>query len=147
MARPALTLSLQFADASDRAILPRHKVRRWLAAALERPAEITVRCVGFVEGRDLNHDYRGADHATNVLTFDYLRQPKVVADLVLCSPVIRREAAEQAIDLQAHYAHLLVHGMLHAQGLDHQDDAAARAMEASESEILTRLGFGDPYRD
>lgn len=146
MARPALTLSLQFADASDRAILPRHKVRRWLAAALERPAEITVRCVGFVEGRDLNHDYRGADHATNVLTFDYLRQPKVVADLVLCSPVIRREAAEQAIDLQAHYAHLLVHGMLHAQGLDHQDDAAARAMEASESEILTRLGFGDPYR-
>lgn len=146
MARPALTLSLQFADASDRALLPRHKVRRWLAAALDRPAEITVRCVDVVEARNLNHDYRGADHATNVLTFDYLQRPKVIADLVLCSPVIRREAAELAIDPQAHYAHLLVHGALHAQGLDHQDDGTAQVMESRESEILTRLGFGDPYQ-
>ncbi|MEQ1807193.1 MAG: rRNA maturation RNase YbeY [Burkholderiaceae bacterium] len=145
MPRPALTLSLQFADASDRALLPRHKVRRWLATALDRPAEITVRCVDVIEARNLNHDYRGADHATNVLTFDYVQQPKVVADLVLCCPVIRREAAELGIDPQAHYAHLLVHGALHAQGLDHQDDSTARDMEAQESAILKRLGFGDPY--
>ncbi len=145
MPRPALTLSLQFADPSDRALLPRHKVRRWLSAALERPAEITVRCVDVLEARNLNHDYRGADHATNVLTFDYVQQPKVVADLVLCSPVIRREAAELGIAPQAHYAHLLVHGALHAQGLDHQDDPTARAMEAQESDILKRLGFNDPY--
>ena len=145
MPRPALTLSLQFADPSDRALLPRHKVRRWLAAALDRPAEITVRCVDATEARNLNHDYRGADHATNVLTFDYVQEPKVIADLVLCSPVIRREAAELGIEPQAHYAHLIVHGALHAQGLDHQDDAVARAMEARESELLKRLGFGDPY--
>jgi probable rRNA maturation factor len=146
MARPALTLSLQFADASDKSLLPRHKVQRWLAAALLRPAQITVRCVEAVEGRNLNHDYRGADHATNVLTFAYQSEPKVVADLVLCSPVIRREAAEREIDLQAHYAHLVVHGALHAQGLDHQDLATAHAMETAESEILTALGLRDPHR-
>jgi probable rRNA maturation factor len=146
MPRPALTLSLQFADPSDRGLLPRHKVRRWLAAALDRPAEITVRCVDLLEARNLNHDYRGADHATNVLTFDYVQEPKVVADLVLCSPVIRREAAELDIDPQAHYAHLLVHGALHAQGLDHQDGASAHVMESRESDILARLGFADPYR-
>jgi probable rRNA maturation factor len=146
MPRPELTLSLQFPDPGDKALLPRHKVRRWLAAALNRPAEITVRCVDVAEGRNLNHDYRGADHATNVLTFDYQSEPKVVADLVLCCPVVRREAAEQGIDVQAHYAHLLVHGALHAQGLDHQDDASAQAMEARETEILKALGFGDPYR-
>ncbi len=146
MARPELTLSLQFADTGDRALLPRHKVKRWLTAALIRPAEITVRCVDIIEGRNLNHDYRGADHATNVLTFDYQSDPKVVADLVLCSPVIRREAAEQGIDVQAHYAHLLVHGALHAQGMDHQSGATARAMEAREGEILMGLGFANPYR-
>jgi probable rRNA maturation factor len=140
-----LTLSLQFGDPTDRAILARSKVRRWLRAALERPAQITVRLVDAVEGRDLNHDYRGADHATNVLTFDYLCKPHVVADLVLCSPVVRREAAERAIDLEAHYAHLVVHGALHAQGLDHQDAATARVMEAQERRILLVLGYDDPY--
>ena len=144
--RHSLSLSLQFADKSDRDALPRHKVLRWLRAALDRPAEITVRCVDAVEGRNLNHDYRGADHATNVLTFDYLREPKVVADLVLCSPVIRREAAERMMPLQAHYAHLLVHGTLHARGMDHQDGASAQAMESAESAILKALGFDDPYR-
>jgi probable rRNA maturation factor len=144
--RPTLTLSLQFADKSDRALLPRHKVTRWLRAALDRPAEITVRFVDVQEGRNLNHDYRGKDHATNVLTFDYTQQPSVVADLVLCSPVVRREAAEREIDLQAHYAHLLIHGALHAQGHDHQHDAAARDMESRERQVLSGLGFVDPYR-
>ncbi len=143
--RPALTLSLQFADATDRALLPRHKVARWVRAALLLPGEITVRIVGVDEGRALNRDYRAKDYATNVLTFDYAHAPVVAADLVLCAPVVQREAAEQGIDLQAHYAHLLVHGTLHAQGHDHELDAPARVMEACESEVMRALGFADPY--
>ena len=145
MAAPALTLSLQIADRSDRALLARHKVARWIRAALQVPAEITVRVVGQEEGLRLNRDFRGQDHATNVLTFDYSREPVVVADLVLCAPVLQREAREQRRELQAHYAHLLVHGALHAQGMDHQNAAQARVMERRESEILMRLGFADPY--
>jgi probable rRNA maturation factor len=145
----ALSLSLQFADPAHRAhrdALPRHRVRRWLAAALEgRPAEITVRIVGADEGRALNRDYRGKDYATNVLTFDYAREPVVCADLVLCAPVVHAEAAERGIALGAHYAHLLVHGALHALGLDHQDEAEAEAMEARETALLRALGFADPY--
>jgi probable rRNA maturation factor len=144
--RPPLTLSLQFADASDRAVLPRHKVARWIRAALELPAEITVRIVGADEGRALNRDYRAKDYATNVLTFDYAREPVVVADLVLCAPVLQKEALEAGTALEAHYAHLLVHGALHAQGHDHETDAEARVMEARETEVLRRLGFADPYR-
>jgi probable rRNA maturation factor len=144
-ARPALSLSLQFADPADRAVLARHKVTRWIRAALQQPAQITVRIVGWQEGRALNHDYRGKDQATNVLTFDYSHGPVVVADLVLCAPLVRCEALEQGIGLESHYAHLLVHGTLHAQGLDHQSDAPAALMEARESEVLAGLGFGDPY--
>jgi len=145
IARPTLTLSLQFADAADRALLPRHKVLRWVRAALEAPAELTVRIVDAEEGRALNRDYRGRDYATNVLTFDYSRTPVVAADLVLCAPVVRDEAKAQRLPLQAHYAHLLVHGTLHAQGYDHENDVDARVMEARESELLRSLGFGDPY--
>ena len=141
----ALTLSLQFADAGDRAVLPRHRVARWIRAALEAPAEITVRIVGTDEGRALNRDYRGRDYATNVLTFDYSHAPSVVADLVLCAPVVRAEALEQGLALEAHYAHLLVHGTLHAQGHDHEIEAEARVMEARESAVLRVLGFEDPY--
>ena len=144
-ARPGLTLSLQFADAADRALLPRHKVARWIRAALEAPAELTVRIVGADEGRALNRDYRGRDYATNVLTFDYSRAPVVAADLVLCAPVVRDEAKAQRLPLEAHYAHLLVHGTLHAQGYDHENEADARLMEARESALLQALGFGDPY--
>ena len=143
--KPELTLSLQFADASDRALLPRHKVARWIRAALDAPAEITVRIVGAEEGQALNRDYRAKDYATNVLTFDYSHAPVVVADLVLCAPVVAREAREMKVDLQAHYAHLLVHGTLHAQGHDHEVDAEARVMEARETEVLAGLGFSDPY--
>jgi probable rRNA maturation factor len=146
MPRPALTLSLQFADPSHRAQLPRHKVARWIRAALAAPAEITVRIVGVDEGRALNREYRGKDYATNVLTFDYSREPVVSADLILCAPVVAEEARQQKLSLQAHYAHLLVHGSLHAQGHDHETEAEAEAMEALESEIVTGLGFDDPYR-
>jgi probable rRNA maturation factor len=143
--RDQLKLSLQFADATPRVLLPRHRVARWLRAALDLPAEIALRIVGADEGRSLNRDYRGQDHATNVLTFAYERTPRVVADLVLCAPVVAREAAEQEIDLEAHYAHLVVHGALHAQGFDHERSADAKAMEWRESAVLIRLGFADPY--
>ncbi|ABM96193.1 rRNA maturation RNase YbeY [Methylibium petroleiphilum] len=144
-ARPVLKLSLQFADASHRAQLPRHKVLRWIRAALDVPAEITVRIVGTDEGRALNRDYRQKDYATNVLTFDYEAEPVVVADLILCAPVVEREARDEGRSLEAHYAHLLVHGTLHAQGHDHEIEAEAQAMEARETEVLRALGYADPY--
>jgi probable rRNA maturation factor len=144
--RPELQLSLQFAEARHRALLPRHRVARWLRAALAVPGQITVRIVGAEEGLALNRDYRGQDHATNVLTFDYQQVPEVIADLVLCAPVVESEAAQQRIDIAAHYAHLLVHGALHAQGFDHIEDADAALMEARESALLVALGFADPYR-
>ena len=144
--KPALQLSLQFADAQHRSHLPRHFVARCIRAALAHPAQITVRIVGAEEGQMLNREYRQQDHATNVLTFDYQHEPIVMADLVLCAPVVAQEAKEQRIPLAAHYAHLLVHGTLHAQGFDHEDEAQAAAMEARESTILIELGFADPYR-
>ena len=145
MTRPALALSLQFADATHRALLARHRVARWIRAALAAPAQITVRVVGEAEGRELNRNYRGRDYATNVLTFDYQREPLVVADLVLCAPVLEAEAHAAGIALDAHYAHLLVHGALHAQGWDHERVREARAMQSRESAILGALGFADPY--
>ena len=145
-----LTLSLQFARFADasahRLALPRHKVVRWIRRALATEADITVRIVDAPEAQDLNRSYRGKDYATNVLTFDYSRAPLVHADLVLCAPVVAREALAQAKSLQAHYAHLIVHGTLHAQGWDHETSLAdARAMEAHEVALLAGLGFGNPY--
>jgi probable rRNA maturation factor len=120
MALQQLQLSLQFGDfphkARHRAALPRHAVTRAIRHALADDAEITVRIVGEEEGRELNKSYRKKDYATNVLTFDYAQEPTVMADLVLCAPVVAREAKEQGKTLAAHYAHLLVHGTLHAQG-------------------------------
>ena len=145
IARSDLTLSLQFADARHRQALPRHKVQRWLCAALQSPAEITVRIVGDDEGRALNRDFRAKDYATNVLTFDYQHAPVVVADLVLAAGVVEREAADLGLPVADHYAHLLVHGALHAQGFDHEGDADAALMEARERAILRRLGLHDPY--
>ena len=143
--RADLQLSLQFADPTLRALLPRHRVQRWLCAALDAPAEITVRFVGDAEGRQLNHDFRQKDYATNVLTFDYQHAPVVVADLVLAAGVLQREAADLGLPVADHAAHLLVHGALHAQGFDHEDDAEAEAMEARETAILRGLGLHDPY--
>jgi probable rRNA maturation factor len=120
-------------------------VARWLKAALESDAELTVRLVDAEEGQALNRDYRQKDYATNVLTFDYTQEPVVMADLILCAPVIEREAQEQNKALVAHYAHMLVHGTLHAQGWDHLEDDEAQAMEQREREILAALGFDDPY--
>ena len=143
--KPTLSLSLQFADKSHRDTLPRHKVARWIKAALACDAEIAVRLVDAEEGLALNRDFRKQDHATNVLTFDYAKEPVVMADLILCAPVIEREAREQGKTLEAHYAHMLVHGTLHAQGWDHLKKKEAEAMEAREREVLAALGFNDPY--
>ena len=143
--KPTLNLSLQFADARHKALLPRHKVARWVRAALLNPGEITVRIVDANEGRELNREYRQKDHATNVLTFDYQHEPVVLADLILCAPVIEVEAHDMGIGLDAHYAHLLVHGTLHAQGFDHETAKQAREMEPRESALMHELGFADPY--
>jgi probable rRNA maturation factor len=143
--RPPLQLSLQFADPRHRALLPRHFVARCIRAALDAPGEITVRVVDADEGRALNQGYRSKDYATNVLTFDYQHAPVVVADLVLCAPVLEAEAAAAGKPLKDHYAHLLVHGTLHAQGWDHIKAAEARRMEARETALLAGLGVPDPY--
>jgi probable rRNA maturation factor len=145
----ALSLSLQYGPLEDaalhRAALPRHKVTRWIRHALQADAEITVRIVGAEEGQTLNRDFRKKDYATNVLTFDYTQEPLVTADLVLCAPVVAQEAKEQGKTLQEHYAHLIVHGTLHAQGWDHELEEDAQVMELRETDILARLGFNSPY--
>ncbi|MDY0748551.1 rRNA maturation RNase YbeY [Paucibacter sp. R3-3] len=146
MSQPELSLSLQFADPRHKALLPRHKVIRWIRSALELAGEITVRIVDAEEGRRLNAEFRAKDYATNVLTFDYSHEPVVVADLVICAEVVEREAQEQKIGIADHYAHMLVHGTLHAQGYDHEEDDEAEFMEARESEIMLALGFADPYQ-
>jgi probable rRNA maturation factor len=137
----------RFADAAaHRKVVTAANVRRWVGAALEHAAEIAVRIVGEPEGRALNQHYRGKDYATNVLTFDYSREPMVMADIVLCGPVVQREALEQGKALKDHYAHLLVHGTLHAQGWEHEtNERDALAMEALEILLLGSLGVPNPY--
>lgn len=139
-----LSLAIQYACTDER--LPdRSQVRRWVKTAQERPAEVTVRFVPAHEGRVLNRDFRGKDYATNVLTFVYETDP-VCGDLVICLPVVIREAREQNKPLKAHLAHMIVHGMLHLQGYDHETGRRdAERMEAREREILARFGIADPY--
>ena len=150
--RPKLKLTVQFPAAKafpqHKAALPRATVAAWLKAALFADAELTVRFVDAEEGRMLNRTYRGKDYATNVLTFAYAQTEAdpVAGDLVLCCPVVEKEAAEQGKPLAAHYAHLLIHGTLHAQGYDHEDETEAEEMEGIETGILASLGFPDPYQ-
>jgi probable rRNA maturation factor len=139
-----LTLNVQYAMRT--ANLPSQKqLRRWAAAALARDAKVTLRIVGVTEGRRLNREFRAKDYATNVLTFAYPEQRPLAGDIVLCAPVVRQEAHAQGLSLAAHYAHLVVHAMLHLQGYDHERSAAAQAMASLESEIVTQLGYADPY--
>ena len=145
-----LQLSLQFGPSAEaaahRELLSRSRVTRWIRHALAVDAEITVRIVDTEEGRKLNREYRKKDYATNVLTFDYQQEPTVMADLVLCAPVVEREAQEQNKSLEEHYAHLLVHGTLHAQGWDHEtSEEDAEEMEAYETAIMKEMGYEDPY--
>ncbi|MCM2288477.1 MAG: rRNA maturation RNase YbeY [Sulfuritalea sp.] len=142
---PELSLSIQYPG--GKATAPtRPQVRRWVRAACSRPAEVTVRFVDTDEGQSLNRDYRGKDYATNVLSFPYESGARIHGDLVLCLPVVEREAKEQGKPAEAHYAHMVVHGMLHLQGYDHETGRVdAERMEAIEREILAGLGYPDPY--
>lgn len=146
-AKNKLDLSVQFADDRLAADLPRTLLRRWVQAALLGSAELTLRFVDESEGRTLNRDYRGKDYATNVLTFAYGESDEdtAQADIVLCVDVLIREAAERRIPVTQHAAHLVVHGVLHAQGYDHEAEEEAEEMEQLETEILALLGLPDPY--
>lgn len=141
---PKLILAVQRAVAA-RGLPSRSAFRRWARAALERDARITVRVVGAREARALNRRFRGKDRATNVLAFVMSERPQLEGDIALCAPVIAREAREGDRSLAAHYAHLLVHGVLHLQGYDHGSEREARVMERRESQIVTGLGFPDPH--
>jgi probable rRNA maturation factor len=141
---PSLSLSVQYAS-NDADLPSRPLVRRWVRAALLADAIVTVRFTGSIEGRALNAEYRGKDYATNVLTFVYDDKYPRTGDVVLCAPVVRREATAQRKPLAAHYAHLVVHGMLHMQGFDHEQDADAALMEARETKVLAALGLPNPY--
>jgi probable rRNA maturation factor len=146
-----LTLSVQYPDPRLQDSITRPLVRKWIKAALFAPAELTIRFVDAEEGRALNRDYRAKDYATNVLTFAYNEGEEVAedeptrADIILCTDVLEKEAAEQSKTVAEHTAHLIVHGVLHAQGYDHIDDDDATEMESLETEILTALGYPDPY--
>ena len=146
-----LNLSVQYAHAPEHLPL-RAQIRAWARAALDvdgpRGGQITVRFVDEGEGRALNRDYRHKDYATNVLSFPYASDPVVCGDLVICAPVVEREAAEQGKSPHAHYAHLIVHGLLHLQGYDHETgETDALVMENHERIILSGLGYADPYRN
>jgi probable rRNA maturation factor len=142
----ALTVSIQGQGRFD-GLPARSTLVRWIKAAVERDAELTLRFVGAAEARRLNREFRGRDYATNVLTFDYQHAPVVLADIALCVPVVRREAREQRKGFREHLAHLVVHGVLHAQGHDHDRATRARKMEALEGRVLAGLGIDDPYRE
>ncbi|MFL9926468.1 rRNA maturation RNase YbeY [Herbaspirillum lusitanum] len=145
-----LTLSVQYPDPRLKDIVTRPLLRRWIQAALFAPAELTLRFVDAEEGRTLNRDYRGKDYATNVLTFAYTEDEEAEvtqADIIFCTDVLQREAEEQKKTLLEHAAHLVIHGVLHAQGYDHEDESDAEEMEQIETELLAGLGFADPYKE
>lgn len=145
-----LSLSVQYPDARLKEAVTRRDLRRWVQAALFAPAELTIRFVDEAEGRNLNRDFRGKDYPTNVLTFAYSEDSGTdsdvtQADIVLCTDVLQREAEEQRKPLVNHAAHLVVHGVLHAQGYDHEVEAEAMEMEQLEIDILATLGYPNPY--
>ncbi|HUL41835.1 MAG TPA: rRNA maturation RNase YbeY [Burkholderiales bacterium] len=139
-----LDLAVQYAVRGDN--LPsRRQLRKWTLAALKQPAQITLRIVGEKEGRALNRDFLGRDYATDVLTFTYAARRPLSGDIALCAPVVKRAAREHGVSVKARYAHLVVHGVLHLQGYDHHRKTEAQRMEKMEAQIISGLGFPDPY--
>ena len=135
-------------NASEMAGIPSPaQFKKWARKALRVNSEITLRIVDEEEGRMLNLEYRGKDYATNVLTFPLMEEPFIMADIVICAPVVAKEAQAQHKTLEAHFAHLMVHGILHAHGYDHEVPEQAELMESVETQTLTNLGYADPYVD
>lgn len=141
-----LELSIQYATPT-RSAPTRTQFRKWIKAALMRDAQIVLRIVRESEGRRLNREFRNKDYATNVLTFVYSHDRPLCGDIVLCAPVVEKEARQQHKHLAAHYAHLTVHGVLHLQGYDHESDESAAVMEQLETGIVMKLGYDDPYHE
>ena len=147
---PSLAITVQYAtdalEARWKPILTSRKIKRWAAIALKISAVITIRIVGSAESRRLNREYRGKDYPTNILTFGYPELgDDIQADLVICMPVLVKEAKSQKKILENHLIHLLIHGLLHAQGFDHEDTVEAQAMESLEVTLLSQLGLENPY--
>lgn len=144
--QPILSMDVQYA--SEHAGLPTAtQFKRWARNTIRVDSEITLRIVDEAEGRELNKAYRQKDYATNVLTFPLAEEPFIIADILICAPVVAKEAKEQGKTLEAHFAHLTVHGVLHAHGYDHEVAEQAELMESVETQILTKLGYSDPYGD
>ena len=141
---PNLNLCVQYA--SDENQLPsRNQFRKWVKAALRVDTEATIRIVDTEEARVLNNTYRGKDYATNVLTFPLTEEPHLIGDVIICAPVVIEEANAQKKSIEAHFAHLTVHGILHLHGYDHETDAQAALMESIETTTLIKLGYQNPY--
>ena len=145
-ASPRLSLAVQYVSAAP-GLPTRTQWRRWCKAALQRDVRMTLRIVDETEGRELNRSYRNKDYATNVLTFVYEDEGVLSGDVVICAPVVEREAREQHKDLFAHYAHLAIHAVLHLQGYDHESETAAAEMEALETRLMLELRLPDPYQE
>jgi len=139
-----MSLAVQYVSQAD-SLPTRAQWRRWIKAAFECDVIMTLRIVDEEEGRELNKAYRGRDYATNVLTFVYDDTDPLSGDVVICAPVVAREAAEQGKDLLTHYAHLAIHAALHLQGFDHESDEEAEEMEALETALMLKLRYPDPY--
>jgi probable rRNA maturation factor len=141
---PKLNIAVQYASIQDQ--LPtKNQFKKWALAALRVDTEVTIRIVDEIEGRTLNKTYRNKDYATNVLTFPLTEEPHLIGDIIICAPVVEAEANAQKKSLEAHYAHLTVHGILHLHGYDHETEAQAELMESLETAIITKLGYADPY--
>ncbi len=143
---PKLSLTVQYASNASN-IPTRPQWRRWIQAALQQDVSMTLRIVDEAEGHELNKAYRGRDYATNVLTFVYDDTGSLSGDVVICAPVVAREAAEQSKELATHYAHLAIHAALHLQGYDHENDDEAAEMEALETRLMLKLRYPDPYKE
>ncbi|HZW86435.1 MAG TPA: rRNA maturation RNase YbeY [Gallionella sp.] len=141
-----LFLAVQYATDSLDDLPSRGQLRRWVKSALQQDASVTLRIVDAAEGRELNKNYRGKDYATNVLTFVYADAKPPACDIVICAPVVKKEAAAQRKVLLAHYAHLTIHAMLHLHGYSHDNDVDAAQMEALETDLMVKLRLADPYR-
>jgi probable rRNA maturation factor len=148
LGKTKLKLTVQFPDKRLQKKLPKELIKKAVKAALFAPAELTIRFVDAVEGKSLNHDFRSKNYATNVLTFAYTEDidaEVTLADIILCTDILQQEAAAQKKSIIDHTLHLIVHGVLHAQGYDHENDRDAKEMEGLEADILSTLGISNPY--